>query len=372
MLIRLSCESRPEPLLLLLGKNCQVKTVLSVVRSHITNNKECALALVQNSDDTILDENSRLLNHYTESNVLKIRTISSSQSPVQNHVSPIHTRRREIDSAFCLGFANDVVWLNNVDCSELLVATNFSRVYRGTIDGGKAVAIKILKSEKAHCGQMEIAILNAVRSEHVVDFFGVYIDSDASPALVFEYASQGTVFSKLSDTACVVTIQDVLTWFRQVMKALRMLHCLSIVHRDVKTENLLLDAGGMIRLCDFGMAHYEWNAPIDSYVGTYHYMSPEVIEGGKFTSSADIYASAIVLWEMCNRFYTGKYTRPYKNIKTDICNGYQLMVLVVKKVLRPTMPDNISEELQCLLQEMWQESPVKRPNCCDVLKELER
>ncbi len=334
MLVQVYCDKQPQPLLVVVGSHCRIETLLTAVRGHCTA-KTLTLVMKQDNDNC--------------------------HSPSQ--------RRRQACNALCLGFANDIKWVEGVDCGEELVRTHFSSVYYGTLLG-KSVAIKKLNAEKTPVEQMEITMLNAARSEHIVKFIGVYLDFEENVSLVFEYASQDTVLSKLRNKVHILTRREGLTWFQQTVKAVNVLHSHSIVHRDIKTPNLLISGDGSVRLCDFGQAHYLANAPLYPSPGTRQYSPPEIFRGDLYSRASDVYALAIVLWEICNRVCTGEYLRPYKNI-SRITNDLQLLRIVAEEQLRPTLPLDLPDSLRELMQRMWHDSPSKRPECADILNELE-
>ena len=93
----------------------------------------------------------------------------------------------------------------------------------------------------------------------------------------------------------------------QVARALRHLHELDIVHRDIKDENVVIDRSGWVKLIDFGSANYCRNGPFDTFHGTLDYASPEAIEGKPYTGKEqDVWACGILFYTLIykeNPFY---------------------------------------------------------------------
>jgi serine/threonine-protein kinase CTR1 len=87
------------------------------------------------------------------------------------------------------------------------------------------------------------------------------------------------------------------TWALGIAEAIEYLHRRSpkIVHRDIKTHNMLLASDGSMKLCDFGLVAHP-----DAGAGTPQYMAPELLKGGSvtFTDKVDVYAFGIVIWEV--------------------------------------------------------------------------
>jgi len=86
--------------------------------------------------------------------------------------------------------------------------------------------------------------------------------------------------------------------------------------------------------------------------GTYAYVSPETYYGNPYSTKSDIYAYAIVLWELINRIITGTYATPYSEYK-QIKYDYQIIVMVSKKGLRPTIPQDTPLALKNIVSDCW-------------------
>lgn len=85
---------------------------------------------------------------------------------------------------------------------------------------------------------------------------------------------------------------------KQVLLALKYLHSIGKIHRDVKSDNILLNLDGSIRLVDFGLCTDISNGDNDAIVGSPYWMAPEVINGEEYTEKVDVWSSAIVAIEM--------------------------------------------------------------------------
>ena len=126
-----------------------------------------------------------------------------------------------------------------------------------------------------------------------------------------------------------------------------------IFHRDVKSENILIDENWHIKVCDMGLARFNTeknHSTLAKPCGTYAYLAPELFFGKKFTEKADVYSMGILLLEMVVRTITRKYSgtniyyyfeliykAPYEEfpqIKLD----FQIAILAAEKGLRPTIP----------------------------------
>lgn len=145
-----------------------------------------------------------------------------------------------------------------------------------------------------------------------------------------------------------------------VSKGMDYLHQHNIIHRDLKSANLLIDSDQVIKVADFGVARFEsQHGDMTAETGTYRWMAPEVINHRPYDNKADVFSFAIVLWELA----TSKV--PYDNL-TPL-----QAALGVRQGLRPEMPSGLNPTLVDLMRRCWDVNPTKRPSFSDITFQLE-
>lgn len=251
-------------------------------------------------------------------------------------------------------------------CNNKVASGSFGDLYRGTYCG-QDVAIKILKPERLNENlqrefQQEVFIMRKVRHKNVVQFIGA-CTMPPNLCIVTEFMSGGSVYDYLRKQKVLLKMPMLLRVAIDASKGMDYLHQNSIIHRDLKAANLLLDENEVVKVADFGVARVQSQSGImTAETGTYRWMAPEIIEHKPYDKKADVFSFGIVLWELL----TGKV--PYADM-----TPLQAAVGVVQKGLRPTMPRNIPAKLVDLLQRCWKTDPSERPGFSEttvILQEI--
>nr|CAB3466442.1 unnamed protein product [Digitaria exilis] len=181
--------------------------------------------------------------------------------------------------------------------------------------------------------------------------------------VVVEYLAGGTlkqylIKNRRRKLAYKVVVQIAL----DLARGLSYLHSRKIVHRDVKTENMLLDTQRNLKIADFGVARVEAQNPKDmtGATGTLGYMAPEVLEGKPYNRKCDVYSFGICLWEIycCDM--------PYPDLSfADVSSA------VVHQNLRPDIPRCCPSAMANIMRKCWDANPDKRPDMDEVVRLLE-
>ncbi|XP_077253698.1 proline-rich receptor-like protein kinase PERK8 [Tasmannia lanceolata] len=196
---------------------------------------------------------------------------------------------------------------NGFSEDNLLGEGGFGRVYKGCLSDGREVAVKQLKvggGQGEREFRAEVEIIGRIHHRHLVSLVG-YCISEHQRLLVYEYVPNNTLFYHLHGEE-----KSVMDWATRVKVAagaargIAYLHedCHPrIIHRDIKSSNILLDNNFEARVADFGLA----KLALDSFthvstrvMGTFGYLAPEYASSGKLTDKSDVYSFGVVLLEL--------------------------------------------------------------------------
>ncbi|KAF0702795.1 Aste57867_7745 [Aphanomyces stellatus] len=233
------------------------------------------------------------------------------------------------------------------------------------------VAVKMLHARRVSTTQVqalvhEILLLSTFDSPYIVKLVGAVWSRPSDLACVLELMDGGDLRDHLTRfSPAVFAWQDKYMHIHSVVQGLVYLRSLNVIHRDVKSRNILLDSIKGTKLTDFGISKEDIQATMTVGVGTFRWMAPEVILDHQYTVAADIYSFGCVLSEFST------HQVPYEDVRNP-ANGEPLadtsiMVKVVAGTLQPsfevhTCPAWIHElALHCLAMQ-----PRDRPTAYEV------
>lgn len=214
------------------------------------------------------------------------------------------------------GLGNSRSWFTY---EELMEATNgfsphnllgeggFGSVYKGHMVDGREVAVKQLKiggGQGEREFRAEVEIISRIHHRHLVSLVG-YCISDSRRLLVYDYVPNNTLYFHLHGDG-----RPVMDWAKRVKIAIGAARGIAylhedchprIIHRDIKSSNILLDYNFEARVSDFGLAKLcqDANTHVTTRVmGTFGYMAPEYASSGKLTEKSDVFSFGVVLLEL--------------------------------------------------------------------------
>ncbi|KAG0262957.1 hypothetical protein DFQ27_002024 [Actinomortierella ambigua] len=227
---------------------------------------------------------------------------------------------------------------------------------------GREVAIKRLYVAHAETIndesiQREVQLLESLRDKHIIQFYGTTSHEDRL-VIVMEYAEGGCLQRAIQ--------QRRLDWpnktriAEEIARGLAYIHHKGVLHRDLKSMNVLLSRQMEAKLCDFGLATIKVRSASMSTAlrGTFRWMAPELFGARpKYSTKSDMYALGMVMWEMA-----ANCTVPFQ----EQLDNMAVIALVVQGH-REELPETTPSEYRRWVERCWDQNPDKRPEASEII-----
>ncbi|KAH7441785.1 hypothetical protein KP509_03G054200 [Ceratopteris richardii] len=298
-------------------------------------------------------------------NTAIISSTSSNGSISSTNSSYLPKPDAELDSMDC-----EIEW-DSLIVAEQVGQGSCGTVYRGFWVGSD-VAIKVFSGqdytmELLEDFRKEVLIMKRLRHPNVLLFMGA-VPSPQHLSIVTEFLPRGSLFKLLHRGS------PGLDWRRRVRMALDIargmnyLHHLNppIVHRDLKSSNLLVDKNWTVKVADFGLSRlkHETYLRTVSGRGTPQWMAPEVLRNEPSNEKSDVFSFGVILWELATEEI------PWTNL-----NPMQVVGAVGFMNQRLTVPEGLNSDWGRLVKDCWQSDPSSRPTFQEIterLKDIQR
>ena len=297
------------------------------------------------------NENKRIFPYFTQEEMIKINKILQKEKKQIKNSSKIKIRHYKLGNIIGEGSYGRVYEALDEDRGQLIAVKIIDKNNLNTINNSNN------NSQSLSSIEGEIEILSKLNHKNIVKYY----DSSQSKnhlKIFFEYCECGSIAKMLSNYKSF-NEKIIRKYTKEMLEGLEYLHAHSIIHRDIKGANILVDRNGICKLSDFGGAKIikEDFEKTTTMRGTPNWMAPEVIKYNENTRFSDIWSVGCTVIEMING------EPPFSNIK----NPFKVLFHIINCKEPPQIPKNCSFNLQHFIYSCLKINPWERLNVCQLL-----
>ncbi|XP_072952679.1 probable serine/threonine-protein kinase SIS8 isoform X1 [Typha angustifolia] len=259
----------------------------------------------------------------------------------------------------------EIPW-EDIVLGERIGLGSFGEVYKGDWHGTEVAVKKFLhqdiSSDALEEFRSEVRIMRRLRHPNVVLFMGA-VTRVPHLSIVTEFLPRGSLFRLIHRPNNQLDERRRLRMALDVARGMNYLHNCTpvIVHRDLKSPNLLVDKNWVVKVCDFGLSRIKHNTFLSSRstAGTAEWMAPEVLRNEPSDEKCDVYSYGIILWELST------LQQPW-----DGMNPMQVVGAVGFQHRRLDIPDDMNSVIADIIKACWQTDPKMRPSFSEIMAAL--
>lgn len=254
--------------------------------------------------------------------------------------------------------------MNNYKVLEVVGQGQYGTAYKAqNVLDGQLYCIKripMTAKDDMNGALREVQVLSSLNHPNIIGYKESFVDANEALCIVTTFCEEGDLFRKIRNRSAQNTYfseDEVMDMFIQIASSLMYIHSKKVLHRDLKTQNIFVARGGIIKLGDFGISKvFEKTDQFATTVtGTPYYMAPEICTSQPYTFKSDIWSLGCVLYEMC----TLKHAFAADSLLS-----------LVYQIVRgdfPPIPDNVfSTDLGDLVGALLQRDAANRPSLHQV------
>eukprot|EP00026_Physarum_polycephalum_P000524 Phypoly_transcript_00525.p1 GENE.Phypoly_transcript_00525~~Phypoly_transcript_00525.p1 ORF type:complete len:758 (+),score=90.30 Phypoly_transcript_00525:142-2415(+) len=229
--------------------------------------------------------------------------------------------------------------------------------------GPREVAVKVFVELQPELFMQELTMISLVRHPKLVEAIGGYFDQNT--AYIVTELLDMNLLQVLQHRSINLQFNAKLKIAIDVAEAMEFLHSRNVVHRDLKSVNVLINRYTMVaKVCDFGLSRViDCTSTLTGNIGTVGWIAPEIFQNKQYTEKCDVYSYGIILYELITQLL------PFKDIPS-----FKIPTMVVKGT-RPTIPAEIlavtPKDYLDLMKACWHSSSSKRPSFSVILAKLQ-
>ncbi|KAJ4767801.1 protein kinase family protein [Rhynchospora pubera] len=295
--------------------------------------------------------------------LIEKKTVESAMSLSQTRPSRLDPMLDDVSEC-------EILWEDLV-IGERIGLGSYGEVYRADWSG-KEVAVKKFLDQEFYGDALdefrsEVRIMRRLRHPNVVLFMGA-VTRPPHLSIVSEFLPRGSLYRLLHRPNCQIDEKRRIRMALDVAKGMNCLHTSvpTIVHRDLKSPNLLVDKNWTVKVCDFGLSRLKHSTFLSSKstAGTPEWMAPEVLRNEPSNEKCDVYSFGVILWELAT------LRMPWSGM-----NPMQVVGAVGFQDRRLDIPKDVDPLVSTIISQCWQTDPSLRPSFAHLttaLKSLQR
>ncbi|KAF9670058.1 hypothetical protein SADUNF_Sadunf13G0029000 [Salix dunnii] len=260
---------------------------------------------------------------------------------------------------------DEICWEDLV-IGERIGLGSYGEVYHADWNGTEVAVKKFLDQDFSGAAldefRREVRIMRRLRHPNVVLFMGA-VTRPPNLSIITECIPRGSLYRILHRPQCQI---DEKRRIRMALDVARGMNCLhssmpTIVHRDLKSPNLLVDKNWTVKVCDFGLSRLKHNTFLSSKstAGTPEWMAPEVLRNEPSNEKCDVYSFGVILWELAT------IRLPWSGL-----NPMQVVGAVGFQNRRLEIPKEVDPLVATIIWECWQTDPNLRPSFAKLTADL--
>ncbi|XP_027368099.1 probable serine/threonine-protein kinase SIS8 isoform X2 [Abrus precatorius] len=324
-----------------------------------------------NEDDCFCDyDENGLRNHVGASfNNVELGKGSAVQinETLVNGDCVLYDGKNKVNPVLGEGSEWEIQW-EDLRIGERIGIGSYGEVYRADCNGTEVAVKKFLHQDFSGDAltqfKSEVEIMLRLRHPNVVLFMGA-ITRSPHFSILTEFLPRGSLYRLLHRPNLRLDEKRRLRMALDVAKGMNYLHTSHppIVHRDLKSPNLLVDKHWVVKVCDFGLSRMKHHTFLSSKscAGTPEWMAPEVLRNEPANEKCDVYSFGVILWELTT-------TRiPWKGL-----NPMQVVGAVGFQNKRLEIPEDVNPVVAQIIHDCWQTEPHLRPSFSQLMSRLYR
>lgn len=302
---------------------------------------------------------------------------ASPEKPQTPEHSKVHEHQEDVNALDLesLQLQDKEIPPEQLEKLERIGSGGFKDVYKGKYRK-RTIAICEIRGHLTDMDIKELGLLRDLHHKNVVQFIGISLPKPPShiPVMIItELCANGDLFDYIrkTDPPPFTAMLDIMLGIARGIEYLH-LHKPAIIHRDIKSSNVLISAQGVAKIADFGLARIKnsTKSMIRSLVGTVNWQAPELWHPHpRYNEKVDVYSVALVYWEVL------QWHQPVKRYPFEGQNEHAIYHDVGAKNLRPPpgpLRRQWGGEIVDLMESMWAQDPSQRPSMTEVVAQLEK